>query len=110
MQPAYISLLPVLPVLLAHLAGAVASVVLLMRQERRNRTALLALIGFAALFMADLANLAKAPLTQWVVRRSGPQQFWAINTGLGCCCSIIDVAAIVCLIMAVWQAVGNRAE
>lgn len=110
MQPAYLSVLPVLPILLAHLAGAVVSVVLLMRQERRNKTALLALIGFAALFVVDLANLAKAPLTQWLVRQGGLHQFWVANTGLGCCCSIIDVAAIVCLIMAVWQAVGDETE
>jgi len=105
-QPAlYATIVSALPILLVHLAGVVVTVILLVR--RRSTPAILAVIGFGVLFMLDLANFGRGPLIGLLARQSGMRQFWIANTGIGCCCSIFDVAAVVCLIVALWQAVSG---
>jgi len=100
----YVSVLPMLPVLLARLAGIVVAIILLVR--RRTTSAILALIGFGVLFVVSLAGLGRNPLVGLLVRRGGvgQRQLPIVSTGLGCCCSILDLVAIVCLIVALWQA------
>ena len=105
-QPWYLILLPALPILLTHLAGAIVAVILLVRQEQKSTSAILALIGFGVLFILDLAEFGRGPLVGWVGRQA-VRQFLAINAGVGCCCSVFDVAATVCLIVALWQAVSG---
>lgn len=104
-QPWYTLILPALPVLLAHLAGVVVAIILLVR--RRSTPAILALIGFGVLILTDLASLGRSPLIGWLARQGGIRQFWTASTGVDCCCSIFDVAAIVCLIAAILQAVST---
>lgn len=104
----FLSILPTLPILLAHLGGAIAAIILLSRYQQKRSPALLALIGFGTLFVTDLASFARAPLAGLLYRQApGVQRFWTVNTSLGCCCSVIDVAAIVCLIFALWQAISG---
>lgn len=104
----FLTLLPTLPILLAHLAGAIAAAMLLSRYQQKRSPALLALIGFGVLFLTDLAGFARSPLANLLSRQTpGIQRFWAVNTSLGCCCSVIDVAAIICLIVALWQAISG---
>ena len=109
-QPWYVLLLPALPILLVHLAGLVVAIILLVR--RGGTPAILALVGFGILFIVDLAGLGSAPLTRLLAEQVRQvSQVMAVSAGVGCCCSVFDVAAIVCLIIAVWQAVsGPRAD
>ncbi|RLC62961.1 MAG: hypothetical protein DRI48_08965 [Chloroflexi bacterium] len=108
-QPWYLNVLPLLPILLVYLAGIVVAIVLLVRH--RGTPAILALIGFGVLFVVALASLVKGPLVgvlgQQLARQMRMSQFWAVNAGLGCCCSVLDVIAIVCLIVAIWQALSS---
>lgn len=102
-----VNLLPAIPVLLAHLGGVVAAVILLVRQEKRNTPALLALIGFGLLVVLDLANLARGPLIRLLSHRAAVGARLTV-AGVGCCCSIVDVAGIVCLIVAIGLASRGR--
>lgn len=105
-QPAvYATIISALPILLVHLAGVVVAVILLVR--RRSTPAILALVGFGVLFVVDIANFGRSPLVGLLARQGGMNWLWIANTGIGCCCSIFDVAAIVCLIVALWQAVSG---
>lgn len=104
-QPWYVTILPALPILLAHLAGIVVAVILLVRHG--GTPAILALIGFGVLFVADLAGFAGGPLVGLLASQT--RQFLIANVGVGCCCSVLDVVAIVCLIVAIWQAVSGAA-
>jgi len=70
----------------------------------KGKTTILAAVGFGLLVLISLGQivLALPPLTrqfflvgQWLA--------WVLN----CCCSILDMAAIVCLIVAIWQAVSG---
>jgi hypothetical protein len=89
---------------LVHLVGIVVAIILLVR--RRSTPAILALIGFGVLFVVNLASLGRGPLTGLLARQMRVNQYWISNAGVGCCCSIFDVAAIICLIVAIWQAVS----
>ncbi len=107
-QPWYVTTLPAVPILLVHLAGIVVAIILLV--HHRGAPSILALIGFGVLLIVDLANLGRDPLIGLLVRRGGMSQFQIVNAGVGCCCSIFDVAAIVCLIVAIWQAVSGTGD
>ncbi len=107
----YIQVLPVLsmlPILLVHLAGVVVAIVLLVR--RRGTPAILSLVGFGILFIMDLVSFARPWLINLLARQGMMRQFMFVNTGMGCCCSIIDTLALVCLIVAIWQAVSAGAS
>jgi len=102
-QPWYVMILPMLPLLLAHLAGVVVAIVLLVR--RGGAPAILALVGFGILFLANLASLGRGPLIGALAEQT--RRFVLVSSGVNCCCSVVDVAAIVCLIVALWQAVSG---
>ncbi len=104
----YVMYLPMLPILLAHLAGVVVAVILLVRH--RGTPSILALVGFAVLLLLDLLNFAREPLIRFLSSRVGMRQFVLVNTSVGCCCSIFNIIAVVCLIVAIWQAVSGAAE
>jgi len=102
-QPWYVMILPVLPILLVHLAGVVVAIILLVR--RGGTPAILALVGFGVLFILDLASFGRGPLVELLAGQA--RQLVVVSTGLSCCCSVLDVAAVVCLIVAIWQAVSG---
>jgi len=106
--PGFVNLLPAIPALLAHLAGVVAAVVLLVRQERRSVPAILALVGFGLLLLLDVANLARGPLINLITDRTAGGIRLAV-VSVGCCCSVFDMIASVCLIVAIWQALTSAA-
>jgi len=106
--PWYVTVLPVLPILLVHLAGVVVAIILLTR--RGGTPAILALVGFGVSLILDLASFGRAPLTGFLARQVGVRQFLLVNTSVGCCCSVFNVLAVVCLIVAIWQAVSAAAE
>jgi len=101
-----LELLPAIPVLLAHLAGVAAAIILLIRQKQRPIPAVLALAGFGLLLALDLANFARGPLIRFLSHR-GAIGVRSTIAGIGCCCSVFDMAAIVCLIIAIWQALSD---
>ena len=103
----YVTWLPVIPVLLVHLAGVITASVLLLR--RRTTPALLALLGFGALFVATLADLARQPLLMLLPPRMSLSQVALTNAGLGCCCSLLDVLAFTALLVALWQGTPTEA-
>lgn len=87
--------------LLAHLAGLVVAVILLLRSK--SRAAVLAVVGFGLLALVGVAQivLMLPPVSRAFVRAAW--LIWVLN----CCCSVFDVAAVVCLIVAIWQAVSG---
>ena len=107
-QSWFLAVLPVLLILLAHLAGLVVSIILLVRHK--GTAAVLALIGFAVRLILDLASFGRPSLTRLLAQRGGVRGFLAASTGVGCCCSVIDVVAIVCIIVALWQALSGGVE
>ena len=102
MPSLYALIIPYLAALLAHLAGLVVAIILLVRS--RTTPAVLSVVGFALLALFDLVQfvLGLPPVFQAIIWRS-TAWLWVIN----CCCSIFDVAAIVCLIVAIWQAISG---
>lgn len=104
--PGFVNLLPLLPTLLVHLVGVVVAIILLVRIERRRTPAIFALLGFALLFIRDLANVVRGPLIGLLSHRTAAGIRLA-SVGVGCCYSIFDVVAIVCLIIAIWQAMSG---
>ena len=100
--------LPRLPILLVHLAGVVAAIVLLVR--RRGTPAILSLVGFGLLFIMDLVSFAGPWLINLLVRQGMTHQLMFANAGMSCCCNTIDMLALVCLIVAIWQAVSVGAS
>ncbi len=107
-NPWYVTVLPMLPILLAHLAGVVAAIILLTR--RGGTPAILALVGFGVSLILDLASFGRSPLVGFLGRQVGMRRFVAVSTGVGCCCGLLDLIAVVCLIVAIWQAVSVTAE
>ncbi|RLC89991.1 MAG: hypothetical protein DRI77_15160 [Chloroflexi bacterium] len=77
--------------------------------RHRGTPAILALAGFGVLFIVDLVSFGKAPLIRFLARQTGMRQFVLVNTSVGCCCSVFDMLAIVCLIVALWQTVSGAA-
>jgi hypothetical protein len=100
------SVLPAIPVLLVHLAGMVVAIVLLVLQQGRRTAGVLALIGFALLLILDLASFAQGTLIRFLSRRT-PAGIGFAHISVACCCSVFDIAAIVCLIVAIWQAMSS---
>ena len=104
-QSWFLAVLPTLPILLVYLAGVVVSIILLIRHK--STPAILALVGFAILLLLGLVGFGRAPLINALARQGGMQRVATVSTSVGCCCSVIDVAAIACLIVAIWQAVAG---
>ncbi|MGD8244203.1 MAG: hypothetical protein PVG25_01475 [Anaerolineae bacterium] len=104
--PAFFTWLPAIPVLLAHLAGMVVATILLLRQQGKRTAGGLALIGFALLVIFDLASFAQGTLIRLLSRQTALGVRLA-HISVSCCCNILDIAAIVCLIVAIWQATSS---
>jgi hypothetical protein len=81
----YAGIVPHVVAVLAYLAGLIVAIILLVRTKARAAT--LALVGFALLMLITLGQIV-----------------------LSCCCSVLDLAAIVCLIVAIWQAVTGAGK
>jgi hypothetical protein len=105
-MPALFSLLPTIPVLLVHVAGMVVATILLVRRQGRRTAGILALIGFALLVIFDLAAFAQGMLIRLLSRQRAIGIRLA-HISVGCFCNILDVAAVVCLIVAIWQAMSS---
>ena len=103
----YVSVVPALPLLLVHLAGVIVAAILLVRH--RSTAAILAVIGFAALFVWHLATFGIEPLA-YLLSEAGVAQLDVAITSVGCCCSALNVIAVVCLIIAIWQAVAGTGD
>lgn len=97
----YAALIRHVVALLMHLAGLVVAIFLLVRAK--GRAAILAAVGFALLVLISIGQIALTlpPVSREFYRVGGQWSVWVYN----CCCSIFDIAAIVCLIVAIWQAV-----
>jgi len=104
--PGFVNVFPAIPVLLVHLVGVVVAIILLVRREKGSASAVLALIGFALLIFLDVANFARGPLINLVSRRAA-MGIRALIATVGCCCSVFEVAAVVCLIIAIWRALSS---
>ncbi len=104
--PGLANVLPLLPVLLAHLTGAVVALILLVRSERRRTVPIFALLGFGLLSILDLAEMARGSLIR-LLSHGTATGIRLANTGVGCCYSMFDVAAVLCLVIAVWQATSG---
>jgi hypothetical protein len=102
----------VIPIIMiiAYLVGLIVSIVLLVKVK--GTPAILSTVAFALLFLQNLggAIFRSATVTRLIYSntsgRTGP---W-IGTGTSCCCGILQLAAIICLIVAIWQAVSGKAE
>ena len=98
----YAGLIPHVAALLAYLAGLAAAIILLVRAK--GRAAILAAVGFALLALVSVGQIVLAlPSVNVQFIRVGQWLAWVLN----CCCSMFDVAAIACLIVAIWQAVSG---
>ena len=95
----YAGVIPHVAALLAYLAGLIVAIILLIRTKARAAT--LALVGFALLVLIALGQIVL--VVPQLVPELGQVQ-WAV-WALSCCCSLLDLAAIACLIVAIWQAV-----
>lgn len=99
----FVRALPAIPVILVHLAGVIVAGILIIRRDGSATAPVLALIGFGLLLVLDVANFARGPVIGQLLRRTAVGDRAAV-TGVSCCCGLVDVAAAVCLIAAVWQA------
>jgi hypothetical protein len=98
----YAVLVPHVAALLAYLAGLAVAIILLVRAK--GRAAILAAVGFALLVLISVGQIVLAlPSVNVQFFRVGQWLAWVLN----CCCSMFDVAAIACLIVAIWQAVSG---
>ncbi len=99
--PGYATLIPHVAALLAYLVGLVIAIILLVRAK--GTAAILAVVGFALLILISIGQIV---LSLPPVIRELYRAMWAVWV-LNCCCSLLDVAAVACLIVAIWQAVSG---
>lgn len=86
----------------AHLAGTGAAVVLLLR--RKALPATLAAVAFGLLFLGDLGQVARLAFLDNAVRGAGLPNAALIGN---CCCSVVELIAVVGLVVAIWQAISS---
>ena len=103
----FANLLPAIPVLLAHVAGMVVAIILVLRPKTKRTAGLLALSGFALLVILDLAEFAQGPLIRLLSNQTA-RGIRLAHVSVGCCCGAVDIAAIVCLIVAIWQTMSSN--
>ena len=101
------NVLPAVPVLLAHVAGLVVAIILVLRPKTQRTAGLLALAGFGLLVILDLAEFAQGPLIRLLSNQTA-RGIRLAHISVGCCCSAVDIAATVCLIVAMWQAMSSN--
>lgn len=97
---------------LAYLAGLIVAILLLVRVK--GTPAILATVAFGVLFLASLGDLLRIAFLQALIVRLleiRTIHLPRVAGGFECCCGILQLAAIVCLIIAIWQAVvGSKQE
>jgi len=91
--------------ILVHLGGLIVAIILLVR--RRSTPAILALVAFGLLLVTSFASLFRGALINQFASQMRYGQIGWLVAGIGCCCSILDVIAFICLIVAIWQAVSG---
>ncbi len=103
----YSAVIPFAVTLLAHLAGLVVAIILLVRVK--GTPTILATVAFGLLLIQDVGGIMRMTfLDQYIVRQMGFRTIsWAMG-GLGCCCNLFNLAAFVCLIVALWQALTGQ--
>jgi len=83
----------------------------IMLSRTRSRPAILATVAFGLFFLQSLGWILRIAWLDGFIRNRlmGDQTFgpWAINA---CCCGLLQVIGFVCLIVAIWQALADRAE
>jgi hypothetical protein len=91
---------------LAHLAGVVVAIILLVR--KKGTAAVLALIAFVLLLLLDVGRILQLAASVRMVRlfTQAPRALPWAQAGLGCCCGVLDLAAIICLVIALWKGAG----
>jgi hypothetical protein len=102
-------LVPFAVTLLVHLAGLIVAIILL--GKAKSTPAILSTVAFGLLLIQDVGTIMRVTfLDQYIVRQM-PFSFrtisWAMG-GLGCCCSLFNLVAFVCLIIALWQALSGQ--
>lgn len=102
-----LSYAPLIALTLAYLAGLVVAILLLVKVK--GTPAILATIAFGLLFILGVGQIARLAFLDQVVRKQLSQIRWGIG-GFDCCCGILQLAAIVCLIIAIWQAIKPTAS
>jgi hypothetical protein len=95
--------------ILAYLVGLIVSIVLLVKVK--GTPAILSTVAFALLFLQNLGwtIFRSATVTRLIFSNMSGQTGPWIGTGTNCCCGILNLAAIICLIVAIWQAVSGSA-
>jgi hypothetical protein len=103
----YSAVIPFAVTLLVHLAGLIVAIILLVRVK--GTPAILATVAFGLLLVQDIGLIVRSTfLDQYIVRQMGFRTIsWAMG-GLGCCCNLFNLAAFVCLIVALWQALSGQ--
>lgn len=90
---------------IAHLAGLIVAIILLSR--RKGTPAILAAVSFGLLFLQDVGQIVRRIFLdnsiQGMLGRGG---VWEVSN---CCCGLIELAALGCLVVAVYQAVSGPA-
>lgn len=91
---------------LTYLAGLIVAILLLVRVK--GTPAILATVAFGILFLASLGGLLRMAFLEALIVQL--LEVRAIHLprvagGFECCCGVLQLAAIVCLIVAIWQAV-----
>lgn len=104
--PGFVTVLPLVPLLFVHITGTIVAIVLLFRHEKRRGPAMLALVGFTLLILADLASVAQGALIS-LLARDIAMGIGLASASVGCCFSVFEVAAVLCLIVAIWRAVSG---
>jgi hypothetical protein len=100
----FATLVPYILALLVHLAGLVVAIILLIRIK--GTAAILATVGFALLTVISLGLIVvNIPAVAAQLFQAGVWSLWVSN----CCCGLLEVGAIVCLIIALWQALSGTA-
>jgi hypothetical protein len=93
--------------LIAHLAGLVVGILLLVKAK--STPAILATVAFALSLIQDIGAIMRTAFLDQTIFQALDFDFKVIRWvqgGLGCCCGLFDLIAVVCLIVAIWQAVS----
>jgi hypothetical protein len=90
---------------LAYLAGLVLAIILLVKSKAK--AAILAAVAFGLLLVRHvIAWWFSIPLHRFIYDVIDPDPAQWVVGAFNCCCSLIQLAAIICLIIAIWQAVS----
>ena len=95
--------------LIVHLVGLVVAIVLLIKFK--GTPAILATVAFALGLIQDVGQIARGLfLDRVLIQQIGVSDLPTTIGGLNCCCGILNLIGLVCLIIAIWQAVSSAAQ